>query len=173
MLLAACGRRGNHGSRSSHSPHGTSETEGRWYLGRNSQGRLLQQLIPDVVLQKDTHTALIADAKYKSLIPHPGLGRPWGYDREDLYQLVTYLTEVVATKGKPDGWLVYPREQDAASVAENGPWELRTGQRVRFVQLPRNREAARLEWSELLSDVVAKHRELTDFSRQAESANFK
>lgn len=77
-------------------------------------------------------------------------GRPSGYEREDLYQLVTYVREAVSG-GQPDGWLVYPREMDVAPVEEDGPWTLRSGQRVSFIQLPRKRKAARQRWAELFS----------------------
>lgn len=131
--------------------HGTAESEERWQLGRSSDGQRLQRLVPDVVVERDARAELIADAKYKSLAPRRDLGRPRGYEHGDLYQLITYLTEAVC-EGQPNGWLVYPREEDGASVEESGPWTLRAGQRVSFVQLPRKREAARLRWAELFSD---------------------
>jgi len=128
--------------------HGTQESDERWQLGRNAEGRRLQRLIPDVIVERAGAAVLIADAKYKSLRPRPDLGRPRGYELGDLYQLVTYLTEAVS-EGWPDGWLVYPREIEGPPVEEEGPWTLRTGQDVSFVQLPRRREAARRQWAEL------------------------
>lgn len=140
--------------------HGSLDSDPKWYVGRNTESEPLQRIVPDLLLKEDDKVSFIADAKYKLLRQGRVAGTPGGYQRDDLYQLVTYLTEAVP-EGDPDGMLVYPDSEKSPRVEEEGPWRLRSGQLIRFIQLPRQRDSARNRWAELLAgnreERVAKH----------------
>lgn len=130
--------------------HGDQHPGPPWHVGQNAESKPLQSIVPDLLLKRNGQTRLIADAKYKLLSPRPNLGRPAGYERSDLYQLVTYLTAIPSER-RPDGILVYPLSDEVPWVEAEGPWRIRTGQRVSFIQLPRTRKEARQYWTQLLS----------------------
>jgi len=94
-------------------------------LGSNNTGLSLGSLFPDICISHIGSSDLdyIVDAKYKPVaMPLPFRSRP---QREDLYQMTSYI----AALGKPDGTtiglLVYPAEdacQQMSAWVESGPW---------------------------------------------------
>jgi len=125
--------------------HGTRAAHVRWHVGMNAAGKVLQRIIPDLVVEEAGSIRVIADAKYKQLASRWVDGGHRTYERADLYQLVTYL-EALGDESSIDGCLVYPREECPSAEESDGPWVLRSGHRVWFLRLPRTKDAARLEW---------------------------
>lgn len=109
--------------------HGTSLDSGQ-HLLHNEAGTRWGRLYPDVIVGPDGDPEIIIDAKYKPLAG----GR--GVDREDLYQLTTYL---LAHEGSPSGLLAYPDLPDASEPPwqeQGGPWSTSDGHKLQFVRLP-------------------------------------
>jgi 5-methylcytosine-specific restriction enzyme subunit McrC len=92
----------------------------------------LGRLYPDIVIGPSDQPAAIIDAKYKPLVD------PRGVDREDLYQLTSYLTAQPALS-PPVGMLAFTTfsgQNSFARAEKQGPWRLPTGNLVRFERLP-------------------------------------
>lgn len=120
--------------------HGTHDVEANdWLLTSESGSRTLGRLKPDALLRL-SDGVLIVDAKYKSLKPR--WDRPSGVEREDLYQMGAYLSRLASDGG--EALLVYPAENDVLlpGVVADGPWRFGGGQRLGFVSLPTEAEAA-------------------------------
>jgi 5-methylcytosine-specific restriction enzyme subunit McrC len=93
--------------------------------------RILGRLYPDLLVG-DPHTPrLLIDAKYKPLRD------PRSVDREDLYQLTSYLL-AHDSAAQPAGMLAYPQFDDrpAAYAEAHGPWTSPAGHNVSFRRLP-------------------------------------
>jgi 5-methylcytosine-specific restriction enzyme subunit McrC len=93
----------------------------------------LGRLYPDLLIGPSEQPHTIVDAKYKPLAD------PRGVDREDLYQITSYLTGHALSGTRPTGVLAYPhfREQSHVADAErHSPWATPNNQQVRFVRLP-------------------------------------
>ena len=113
--------------------HGTRLRDGRPLL-RSAQPppATLGRLYPDLVIGPSEHPRAIIDAKYKRLVD------PRGVDREDLYQLHSYLA-VHTVEPLPMGALAFVRfpEQESVAYAERrGPWRTALGHCVQFERLP-------------------------------------
>jgi 5-methylcytosine-specific restriction enzyme subunit McrC len=113
--------------------HGTRLREGGSLLRSMSHpGSVYGRLYPDLVVGPLDRPAAIIDAKYKPLAD------PRGVDREDLYQLASYLTAHI-TYPPPLGMLAFTSFPDQLQISyaqERGPWRLPTGNEVRFERLP-------------------------------------
>lgn len=120
--------------------HGTRDSEGNdWLLTSESGKKTLGWLKPDALLRLP-RGVLIVDAKYKSL--RPRWDRPRGVEREDLYQMGAYLSRFASAGG--EALLVYPADAEVSlpEVVSDGPWRFGNGQRLGFVALPTETEAA-------------------------------
>ena len=106
----------------------------------------LGRLYPDLLIGDLAVPWAIIDAKYKPLAD------PRGVDREDLYQLTSYLTAHSPNASPPLGMLAYPRFNDhSSSYAESrGPWRTPQGHQVQFVRLPITQEACKNALAALL-----------------------
>jgi len=89
------------------------------------------RLYPDILIGPATEPVLILDAKYRFLTG----GTPVA--REDLYQLITYLT-AYSTAHLPQGMLGYPRFPGlSSSTAETeGPWTTPRSNLIHFERMP-------------------------------------
>jgi 5-methylcytosine-specific restriction enzyme subunit McrC len=95
-------------------------------------GAVLGRLYPDLVVGDSQQPWAIIDAKYKPLAD------PRGVDREDLYQLTSYLSSQPGPQ-QPQGMLAYPRfseDWEPARAEKYGPWVSARGHSVRFERLP-------------------------------------
>lgn len=95
-------------------------------------GKKMGRLYPDIVIGPLAGPRAVLDAKYKPL------AHPRGVDREDLYQLASYLGSFPADP-PPKGALGYtqfPDQQGAARAEALGPWRLPGGNEVYFTRLP-------------------------------------
>jgi 5-methylcytosine-specific restriction enzyme subunit McrC len=147
--------------------HGTRATETTWLLTSTTDARTgLGRLKPDVLIRDGKDVVVVADAKYKRL-ENRWPERPQGFDRADLYQLITYLARH-SPAGRALGVLVFPQSDEQPGAADppyataeaKGPWLLPSGGEVHFVRLA-------LE----LADAVPQLRDLFDtagFSRPGE-----
>lgn len=132
LFVVHCARRAfSHGTVT----HGTHLQEGRTLLRSRDGTRTLGRLYPDLVVGPVARPDAIIDAKYKPLAGARGV------DREDLYQLSTYL--MAARPGRPAGMLAYPELPDAGGPSWQeaaGPWTTPDGHEVHFVRLPIDEE---------------------------------
>lgn len=120
--------------------HGTHNIEANdWLLTSDSGKKTLGWLKPDALLRLPKGV-LIVDAKYKSL--RPRWNRPRGVEREDLYQIGAYLSRFASEGG--EALLVYPADEEISlpEIVTDGPWQFGGGQRLGFVALPTQTEAA-------------------------------
>jgi 5-methylcytosine-specific restriction enzyme subunit McrC len=119
--------------------HGTRELHvSQKLLTSEVSGQELGTLIPDALLYQASVIKGIVDAKYKSI--HPTAYTPWGPQREDLYQMVAYLSSYHGSEDqKAWGILAYPEnpEMDSLAPAEaNSPWRFDSDKRIAFVAIP-------------------------------------
>jgi len=125
LFLLHCARRAFPGE----ARHGTRDGDADYLLSSVSPpGRRLGKLLPDLILGPPSRPWAILDAKYKPLAGRRGV------DREDLYQLTSYMS-ADAGRGEAFGALLYPEFGDNPGeppAYEGRPWELRSGQRVTF-----------------------------------------
>lgn len=125
--------------------HGTRLAGGRHLLHSANGNRGLGRLFPDLVIGPPDQPRAVVDAKYKPL------SAPRGVDREDLYQLTSYLTSYDTT---PLGMLAYPDLPDDPLPAweqQHGPWRTRHGHKVRFERLPLHEPACTQRLIDLLA----------------------
>lgn len=118
--------------------HGTREkVASKKLLHSDVTGQGLGTLIPDAILHAGNLIKGVADAKYKSV--HPSTNAPSGPQREDLYQMASYLGRFTASGGKTTwGLLAYPHDPLRPSVApaeQNSPWSLDDSKKVVFATL--------------------------------------
>jgi 5-methylcytosine-specific restriction enzyme subunit McrC len=129
--------------------HGTSQAQIREsLLASDTVGYTLGELMPDGVVRLHRRVLGILDAKYKSL--WPTRWNPHGPQRDDLYQLASYLSRYTTA-----GWgvLAYPADPDKAGtppVELENPWRLESRQRVWFLTLPHEIAAAAAKLGQLL-----------------------
>jgi 5-methylcytosine-specific restriction enzyme subunit McrC len=116
---------------------GREATAERWLYTHSAAGPSLGALKPDILVRKLASDDVVAviDAKYKRTTS--GAGRPFGVEREDLYQMAAYLTAFHDARSIA-GILVYPRagtEGTISQLQQLGPWCLRGGpdRRLSFV----------------------------------------
>lgn len=113
--------------------HGTRLRQARLLLRSATRpGATLGRLYPDLLIGPIKSPTAIIDAKYKPLVD------PRGVDREDLYQLTTYLMATTAQQPAA-GMLAYPRFAESAPPAHAeacGPWRSPQDHHVRFERLP-------------------------------------
>jgi 5-methylcytosine-specific restriction enzyme subunit McrC len=118
--------------------HGTRLHTGRALLQSTVRdGATLGRLYPDLVVGDPERPYAIIDAKYKPLRD------PRGVDREDLYQLMSYLS-AYSHDPRPLGMLAYPRFDDTPDQAwaeRHGPWAGHQGHAVRFERVPTTESA--------------------------------
>jgi 5-methylcytosine-specific restriction enzyme subunit McrC len=130
LFLVHCAKRALGASTVS---HGTRLREARHLLASATRpGARLGRLYPDLLIGPVERPVAIVDAKYKPLAD------PRGVDREDLYQLTSYLM-AYRTEPPPLGMLAYTRFPGQASPAgaeERGPWRSPHGHDVRFERFP-------------------------------------
>ena len=148
LFLLHCVRR----STSEPVTHGTHLQEARPLLRSATNPAItLGRLYPDVLVGPPAAPTVIIDAKYKPLAD------PRGVDREDLYQLASYLTAHADTNASALGMLAYPlfNEQAVPSRAEQrGPWRTPQSHPVRFIRLPITENACVQAVSTLLGKSV-------------------
>jgi 5-methylcytosine-specific restriction enzyme subunit McrC len=134
--------------------HGTHAARSTWLLrSQRDQRSGLGRLKPDVLAHDGDSIRLVADAKYKRL-QNDWPGRPQGHEREDLYQMTSYMARY-SPHGEALGLLVYPNAgDDAYSTADaKGPWTFESGGELRFLRLSVEIEEARRELGELFAEV--------------------
>ncbi|WP_181222465.1 5-methylcytosine restriction system specificity protein McrC [Aeromonas veronii] len=109
-------------------------------LHSDVSGNSLGTLIPDGVLFSGSVIRGVIDAKYKSL--HPSFHSPNGPQREDLYQMASYLGRFQSPIGiVTRGLLVYPFNPSAPEIPfaeKNSPWSLEDCKKIDFITLPHN-----------------------------------
>jgi len=132
--------------------HGTREKAAtKKLLISEITGQGMGTLIPDAILLAANKIVGVADAKYKSLLP--SANSPNGPQREDLYQMASYLGRFAAPIGETTwGVMVYPQDQSRPNIppAEQfSPWSLDGGKKIIFATLPH-----------VVSEAVAKMRTL-------------
>lgn len=135
LFLVHCARRA---FGSSAVRHGTRLEQGKPLLhSRRVTGARLGRLFPDLLVGDPERPIAVIDAKYKPLAD------PRGVDREDLYQLTSYLS-AHTDRPLPLGMLGYPRFEEGApgaSAESRGPWASHLGHEVRFERLPVERDS--------------------------------
>jgi 5-methylcytosine-specific restriction enzyme subunit McrC len=129
LFLLHCARRA-YGS--ANVTHGTRLRDA-WRLLRSVShpAATLGRLYPDIVVGPPERPTAVIDAKYKPLVD------PRGVDREDLYQLTSYLS-ARPTYPPPAGLLAYHRyaaDDRTARAEERGPWRSTQGHTISFLRL--------------------------------------
>jgi 5-methylcytosine-specific restriction enzyme subunit McrC len=118
--------------------------------------RKLGMLKPDALVLRNRHVVGVLDAKYKRLFPTRVSPAP---QREDLYQLTSYLARY-GQGGTPCwGALIYPQDQHQPGLpwAEGGnPWLLDPTRRVFFLTLPHQIEEATIKLRRVVFEPEAK-----------------
>ncbi|ORI22051.1 hypothetical protein BH686_16770 [Rhodococcus erythropolis] len=114
IRIAADGRTVTHGTRAETTSHLLHSTSGERPMGR---------LLPDFIVGETAQPDAIIDAKYKRLTD------PFPVQREDLYQLTSYLAAHSGSQVRPRGILAYPFLPDSlvSSAESGGPWSLQWG----------------------------------------------
>lgn len=119
--------------------HGTREKEAtKKLLHSDVSGQGLGTLIPDAIRLSGAAIKGLLDAKYKSL--HPSASSPNGPQRDDLYQMATYLGHFQAPSGiETWGLLAYPfdpSKPDTPNAEQNSPWSFDDRKKIGFATLP-------------------------------------
>lgn len=130
LFLVHCARRAFGASAVTHGTH--LRRAGHLLESVSDSKQTLGRLYPDILIGPPAAPVAVIDAKYKPLAD------PRGVDREDLYQLTSYLTAYRRPQ-PPHGVLGYTRFPDdtrGSRAQAYGPWRLPTGSRVDFCQLP-------------------------------------
>jgi len=135
--------------------HGTLDSSARTKLIRSCvSNSTIGTLIPDAVVRSGVDVVGVLDAKYKTL--HPTVRAPSGPQRNDLYQLVAYLSGFNSrSPNKIWGILAYPRDPnperpEIPEAEKNSPWIFDEGKLVLFTTLPHNSDEAILKLKGLL-----------------------
>jgi len=143
LFLVHCARRALGASQVT---HGTRLSRGSALLHSTvREGATLGRLFPDLIVGDTASPRAIIDAKYKPLAD------PRGVDREDLYQLTSYLS-ANSRNPLPMGVLAYPRigETIQARAETNGPWRSAHGHLVQFERMPVTESACVAALTDLL-----------------------
>jgi 5-methylcytosine-specific restriction enzyme subunit McrC len=138
--------------------HGTREKAAtKKMLHSDVTGQGLGTLIPDAILHAGRHIQGVVDAKYKSL--HPSASAPNGPQREDLYQMASYLGRFIPAVGRMSwGVLAYPLDPARPSIPQAeqfSPWSLDGGRKILFTSLPHVASDAVTKLRALLAPVAA------------------
>ncbi|QXL85241.1 McrC family protein [Comamonas sp. NLF-1-9] len=121
--------------------HGTRDKfSNKKLLRSNDLEQSIGTLIPDGIIQWGSDVRGIVDAKYKSL--HPSASSQSGPQRNDLYQMVTYLASFQPHSDRAAwGLLVYPfdpKKPDMPNAEQKSPWSLGENTKISFCTLPHN-----------------------------------
>lgn len=113
---------------------GRNATPNHWLLQSQNKGERLGGLLPDILVlnRRTARTVAVLDAKYKSTIP--SRERPHGVLREDLYQMIAYLSALGTDQSGLVGGLIYPVAEESTvlnSLGPKNPW-LSPGSRGRL-----------------------------------------
>lgn len=119
--------------------HGTREkSTSRKLLWSDVAHKGIGNLFPDAILEEQGEVRGVVDAKYKSL--YPTRTAPYGPQREDLYQMTTYLARYASNSDAVSwGLLAYPEDPERPNppIAEQGnPWHLEAAKKMVFTTLP-------------------------------------
>jgi 5-methylcytosine-specific restriction enzyme subunit McrC len=121
--------------------HGTHHVNWEPLL-RNAKGDGLANLKPDLIVSDRGRSLAVIDAKYKRL---------WVPDapaREDVYQMVAYLSRFRVGCERYSGALAYPVDEQHPIVPDSesrGPWKFDSLTELRFITLPHRIEDATLK----------------------------
>lgn len=114
--------------------HGTTAGSDSFLLHAAADShKRMGRLKPDILVRNGEQVVAVLDAKYKRLLNY-WPERPAGVDREDLYQLASYLARH-DPGGNAVGGLLYPHDtgEDKRATAEmDGPWRAASGSIVVF-----------------------------------------
>jgi 5-methylcytosine-specific restriction enzyme subunit McrC len=121
--------------------HGTRDKSvTKKLLHSDVSGQGLGTLIPDAILFSGPTIRGVVDAKYKSL--HPSASSPNGPQRDDLYQMATYLGRFQSPAGMVTwGLLAYPFDPSkpgTPNAEQSSPWSLDDRKKIVFATLPHN-----------------------------------
>ncbi len=132
--------------------HGTREDKAsRALLTSTVDGTSMGTLKPDALVFDRRRPIAVVDAKYKRL--RPTSSSPYGPQREDLYQLASYMARYGAEVDTLVGALIYPVEPESAGAPpaeRKGPWSLDPKRHVSFLTLPHELPAAAAKIREVL-----------------------
>lgn len=135
--------------------HGTSDPEAsQALLASELDGGEMGTLKPDAVVFDGRQPVAVVDAKYKRL--EPRASAPHGPQREDLYQVTSYLGRYGRDVGEIVGALAYPQDPSspaAPPAEERSPWRLDPQRRVYFVTLPHDLGSAAEKLARILRPV--------------------
>ena len=131
-----------------HVTHGTTAETSSHLLHSASGARPMGRLLPDFIVGDLAQPDAIIDAKYKRLAD------PFPVNREDLYQLTSYLASYSGRVVRPRGILAYPLLPESAmsSAEAGGPWSLQwdAGGTAEFLRLPIDEVACIARFTEIL-----------------------
>lgn len=133
--------------------HGTRDLGETRPLLTNRVGSGIGIMKPDAVVRSAGRALLVADAKYKRLLPTQYTQAP---QREDIYQMAAYVSRFGA--GGAPGALIYPEDPESpgTSPAEaGGPWMMADGSAISFITLPHRVDAAADKLIRVLGDLNA------------------
>lgn len=138
--------------------HGTRDkSTTKKLLHSDISGQFMGTLIPDAILLSGSVIRGVIDAKYKSL--HPSASSPNGPQRDDLYQMASYLGRFQAPAGMMTwGLLAYPfdpAKPDTPHAEQNSPWNLENGKRMAFAAIPHNPDYAVKKLNGLISKLTS------------------
>ncbi|NMM91061.1 hypothetical protein B2J88_43270 [Rhodococcus sp. SRB_17] len=138
--------------------HGTTADTSTHLLHSSTGGQKMGRLLPDFIVGDHAAPTAIIDAKYKRLTDR------FPVNREDLYQLTSYLAAHSGGGVRPRGILAYPLLPDSAmsSHEADGPWSLQWGGggTAEFLRLPIEAAGCVDRFTEILSsdrDTVDRH----------------
>jgi 5-methylcytosine-specific restriction enzyme subunit McrC len=121
----------------------------------NTTGRTLGLLKPDAILWNGKSVKFVADAKYKRLHASAFWPSP---QREDMYQLTSYLGRFGGTGPEIIGALIYPSDParpEVPIVEAGNPWRLADGKSILFLTLPHQVEYAAEKLRHALPEIRA------------------
>jgi 5-methylcytosine-specific restriction enzyme subunit McrC len=135
-----------------HVIHTGRQPEASGVLYINGIGQRLGHVKPDILIKDPrTHQVLmVLDAKYKNT--GVSMDRPQGVEREDLYQINSYLDVWSHPDKETHGALVYPFDEtgEIKRLSENSPWKGRSRKTLWFFGL----SASESEFSQSESDFL-------------------
>ena len=107
---------------------GRAEENEEHLLRSTSTGERLGGLKPDILIRSLGSRGILAvlDAKYKNTTRQSD--RPFGVHREDLYQMIAYLSSLGQKNASINGGLVYPAGAGEPAINElqdSSPWSIR------------------------------------------------
>ncbi|MDJ0105629.1 hypothetical protein QM646_04390 [Rhodococcus erythropolis] len=131
-----------------HVTHGTTAEAASHLLHSANDARPMGRLLPDFIVGNSAEPEAIIDAKYKRL------SDPFPVNREDLYQLTSYLAAYSGSQSRPRGILAYPLlpGSEMSSAESGGPWSLQWGGggTAEFLRFPIGERACIERFAEVL-----------------------